>query len=68
MAVTLPPLVWVGAFLLTPYLLMFCYSFWSVFVGAGYRSPLGLDNYRELLRVGGFTGKRYSAPCGSAPG
>ena len=29
-AVTLPPLVWVTVFLLMPYLLMFCYSFWSV--------------------------------------
>ena len=29
-AVTLPPLVWVTVFLLTPYVLMFCYSFWSV--------------------------------------
>ncbi len=29
-AVTLPPLAWVTIFLLVPYLLMFCYSFWSV--------------------------------------
>ncbi len=29
-AITLPPLLWVSVFLLLPYLLMFCYSFWSV--------------------------------------
>ena len=29
-AVTVPPLLWVTVFLLLPYLLMFCYSFWSV--------------------------------------
>jgi spermidine/putrescine transport system permease protein len=47
--ITLPPLVWVTVFLIAPYLLMFCYSFWSV-------SPLqlivhswSLGNYRELL-------------------
>jgi len=28
--VTVPPLAWVTVFLLLPYLLMFCYSFWSV--------------------------------------
>ena len=29
-AVTVPPMLWVTLFLLLPYLLMFCYSFWSV--------------------------------------
>ena len=29
-AITVPPLAWVAVFLLVPYLLMFCYSFWSV--------------------------------------
>ena len=29
-AITLPPLLWVSAFLLLPYLLMFCYSFWTL--------------------------------------
>jgi spermidine/putrescine transport system permease protein len=29
-AVAVPPLLWVTVFLLLPYLLMFCYSFWSV--------------------------------------
>jgi spermidine/putrescine transport system permease protein len=51
-AVTLPPLVWVAAFLLTPYLLMFCYSFWSVSAAQVIVHHWSLDNYRELLRVG----------------
>jgi len=51
-AVTLPPLVWVAAFLLTPYLLMFCYSFWSVSSAQVIVHHWSLDNYRELLRVG----------------
>jgi spermidine/putrescine transport system permease protein len=52
MAVTLPPLLWVAAFLLTPYLLMFCYSFWSVSSAQVIVHHWSLDNYRELLRVG----------------
>ena len=51
-AVTLPPLVWVAAFLLTPYLLMFCYSFWSVSAAQVIVRHWSLDNYRDLLRVG----------------
>lgn len=49
-AVSIPPLLWVTFFLLIPYAVLFCYSFWRV-------SPLqiivhrwNLDNYRELLR------------------
>ena len=49
-AVSIPPLLWVTVFLLIPYAILFCYSFWQV-------SPLqiiihswSLDNYRELLR------------------
>ena len=48
-AVTIPPLLWVTAFLLVPYALLFCYSFWSV-------SPLqtivhnwNLQNYLQLI-------------------
>ena len=52
MAVTLPPLLWVAAFLLTPYLLMFCYSFWSVSSAQVIVHRWSLDNYRELLHVG----------------
>ena len=51
-AVALPPLVWVAAFLVTPYLLMFCYSFWSVSAAQVIVHYWSLDNYRELLRVG----------------
>src|SRR6202167_5949782 len=48
-AVAVPPLLWVTVFLLLPYSILFCYSFWSV-------SPLqvivhswSFDNYRELV-------------------
>ena len=48
-AVSFPPLLWVTIFLLIPYAMLFCYSFWRV-------SPLqvivhewNLGNYRELL-------------------
>jgi spermidine/putrescine transport system permease protein len=44
--------MWVAAFLLTPYLLMFCYSFWSVSSAQVIVHHWSLDNYRELLRVG----------------
>jgi spermidine/putrescine transport system permease protein len=49
-AVAVPPLLWVTVFLLIPYALLFCYSFWSV-------SPLQtiihnwtLQNYVQLVR------------------
>jgi spermidine/putrescine transport system permease protein len=52
-AISIPPLFWVAAFLLTPYALLFCYSFWSVSA-----PPLqvivqkwNLANYRTLLTV-----------------
>ena len=50
-AVTVPPLLWVAVFLLLPYLLMFCYSFWSVSASQNIVHAWTLDNYRELLRV-----------------
>src|SRR6516164_490267 len=53
-AVTLPPLVWVAAFLLLPYFLMFCYSFWSVSASQAIVHSWTLDNYGELLRVNGY--------------
>ena len=49
--VTLPPLLWVTAFLLAPYLLMFCYSFWSVSASQSIVHSWNLDNYAQLLRV-----------------
>src|SRR6267154_1247008 len=50
-AVTLPPVVWVAVFLLTPYLLMFCYSFWSVSPSQTIVHSWNLDNYRQLFKV-----------------
>jgi len=50
-AVTVPPLAWVVIFLLVPYLLLFCYSFWAVSPAQTIVHSWNLDNYRELLRV-----------------
>jgi spermidine/putrescine transport system permease protein len=50
-AVTVPPLLWVTVFLLVPYVLMFCYSFWSLSASQNIVHSWTLDNYRELLRV-----------------
>jgi len=50
-AVTLPPLLWVAAFLLVPYALLFCYSFWSVSPAQTIVPNWNLNNYRDLLRV-----------------
>jgi spermidine/putrescine transport system permease protein len=50
-AVALPPVVWVGAFLLTPYLLLFCNSFWSVRDGQTIVHDWGMQNYSKLVHV-----------------
>jgi spermidine/putrescine transport system permease protein len=50
-AITLPPLLWVFVFLLVPYALLFCYSFWSVSPSQTIVHAWTLDNYRELFRV-----------------
>ncbi len=50
-AITVPPLLWVAVFLLVPYALLFCYSFWSVSSSQVIVHSWSLDNYRELLRV-----------------
>src|SRR5271155_2179458 len=49
-SVAIPPLLWVTVFLLVPYAILFCCSFWSV-------SPLqvivhnwNLQNYAQLVR------------------
>lgn len=47
--ITLPPLAWVAAFLLLPYLLMFCYSFWSVSPQQVIAHTWSFENYRELF-------------------
>jgi spermidine/putrescine transport system permease protein len=48
-AVTVPPLLWVAIFLLAPYALLLCYSFWSVTPSQAIIHSWTLDNYRELL-------------------
>jgi spermidine/putrescine transport system permease protein len=50
-AITLPPVLWVALFLLIPYALLFCYSFWSVSSSQAVIHSWTLDNYRELWRV-----------------
>ncbi len=50
-AITIPPLLWVAFFLLLPYALLFCYSFWSVSESQQIAHTWNLQNYRELLRV-----------------
>ena len=49
-AVTVPPLVWVATLLLFPYLLMFCYSFWSVSAEQTIVHSWDLHNYKDLLQ------------------
>jgi spermidine/putrescine transport system permease protein len=47
--ITVPPLAWVAVFLLVPYLLMFCYSFWSVPPSQAIVHSWTSDNYHELI-------------------
>lgn len=49
-AVTVPPLLWVTAFLLVPYALLFCYSFWSVSPQQTIVHNWNLQNYVQLIR------------------
>ena len=49
-AVTVPPLLWVTAFLLVPYALLFCYSFWSVSAQQTIVHNWNLQNYLQLIR------------------
>jgi spermidine/putrescine transport system permease protein len=49
--VTVPPLLWVALFLLVPYALLFCYSFWTVSPAQTIAHSWNLSNYRELLTV-----------------
>lgn len=51
LAVSLPPFAWVVLFLLTPYLLLFLYSFWAVTPAQQIVRTWSLQNYVELLRV-----------------
>jgi spermidine/putrescine transport system permease protein len=49
-AVTVPPLLWVTVFLLVPYALLFCYSFWSVSAQQTIVHNWNLQNYVQLIR------------------
>jgi len=49
--ITVPPLLWVGVFLLVPYALLFCYSFWSVSDAQVIVHSWSFNNYLDLLRV-----------------
>jgi spermidine/putrescine transport system permease protein len=49
-AVTIPPLLWVTTFLLIPYALLFCYSFWSVSPQQTIVHNWNLQNYIQLIR------------------
>jgi len=51
LAVSLPAVAWVLLFLLTPYLLLFLYSFWTVTPAQQIVHTWSLQNYIELLRV-----------------
>ena len=47
--VTIPPLLWVAIFLLVPYAILFCYSFWSVSSTQAIVHHWNLENYAELI-------------------
>jgi len=48
--VTIPPLLWVSVFLLVPYAILFCYSFWSVSPAQVIVHNWNLQNYLQLAR------------------
>jgi spermidine/putrescine transport system permease protein len=48
--VTIPPLLWVTVFLLVPYAILFCYSFWSVSPEQVIVHNWNLQNYLQLAR------------------
>ena len=48
-AVTIPPLLWVTIFLLVPYAILFCYSFWSVSSAQVILHNWNLQNYLQLV-------------------
>jgi spermidine/putrescine transport system permease protein len=48
--VTIPPLLWVTVFLLMPYAILFCYSFWSVSPAQVIAHNWNLQNYLQLAR------------------
>lgn len=48
-SISIPPLLWVTVFLLVPYAILFCYSFWSVSSQVIVHN-WGMQNYAELVR------------------
>ncbi len=48
--VTIPPLLWVTVFLLIPYAILFCYSFWSVSSAQTIVHNWNFQNYLQLAR------------------
>jgi spermidine/putrescine transport system permease protein len=48
--VAIPPVLWVTVFLLVPYAILFCYSFWSVSPEQVIVHAWNLQNYLQLLR------------------
>jgi len=48
--VAIPPLLWVTVFLLVPYAILFCYSFWSVSPVQTIVHNWNLQNYLQLVR------------------
>jgi spermidine/putrescine transport system permease protein len=49
-AVTIPPVLWVTVFLLVPYALLLCYSFWAVSPAKEIVHNWNLHNYADLFR------------------
>jgi spermidine/putrescine transport system permease protein len=48
--VAIPPVLWVTVFLLIPYAILFCYSFWSVSPQQVIVHNWNLENYLQLMR------------------
>jgi spermidine/putrescine transport system permease protein len=49
-SVSIPPVLWVTVFLLVPYAILFCYSFWSVSPQQVIVHNWNLQNYFQLIR------------------
>lgn len=49
-AVAVPPVLWVSVFLLVPYAILLCYSFWSVSPQPAIVHNWNLQNYLQLVR------------------
>ena len=49
-SVAIPPVLWVALFLLAPYAILFCYSFWSVSSAGNIVHNWNLQNYFQLVR------------------